>query len=193
MGLVEMIAQYEAERTNRSFEEILAEFFDQEHSDAVICAKDNYDGWINLINWDLLMIRDAYKKLTETNDTQEYQKCFNLLKEDIDILNNQNESINLKICKVSESNWHLVKLAGYIDETLGFFDKQHQHDFTVLIDKMKNYVHNFITNTNAKNIKDFIWAEETWSKLPQKGKYQILYDLEDIVEEEGPDKEWLKA
>jgi hypothetical protein len=237
MGLVDILVQHEAERTNRSFEDVFAEFFEQEHSNAVICAKDNYDGWIDLIIWDLLMIPDAYKKLTETNDSQEYQKCFNLLKGDIDILNNQNESINKryntagqalhpapaapsaaeprgiipfgsslarscpckhgrdlasfvnkKICKVSESNWHLVRLAGYIDETLGILDEQHKQDFIVLIDKMKTSVHNFVTNTNVKNIKDFIWAEETWDKLPQKAKHQILYDLEDIVGEEGPIK-----
>jgi hypothetical protein len=72
-------------------------------------------------------------------------------------------------------------------------DEQHKQGFTVLINKMKTSVHYFVTNTNAKKIKDFIWAEETWSKLPQKAKYQILYDLEDIVGEEGPDIIWLKA
>jgi len=205
-SLAEVLAELEKkEHPEKSIEEIMVESYEQEHSNFVISAKENYDEWIELIIWDLLEIQDSYKQWNEANDLQKYQlyltlncRSFNFLHEDIELLNNQNERKNIKIANVSETNWHLVKLFGYLEETNVILGKQLpltqlQQNFILVIDKIKTVVNNFITNTNAENIKDFIWAEETWGKLPQKGKNQILYELEDIVGEEGLDKEWLKA
>jgi len=205
-SLAEVLAEFEKQKhPEKLIEEIMVESYEQEHSDFVISAKEDYDRWIELIIWDLLEIQDSYKQWNEANDLQKYQlyltlncRSFNFLHEDIELLNNKNERKNIKIANVSESNWHLVKLFGYLEETNVILGKQLpltqlQQNFTIVIDKIKTVVNNFITNTNAENIKDFIWAEETWGKLPQKGKNQILYELEDIVGEEGPDKEWLKA
>jgi hypothetical protein len=189
-GMLELIEKLKI--TNKSIKEIIDDPFEQEHSDAVICAKENYNSWINLIILDILVIQDAYKKLTETNDSQKYQQCCNLLKEDIEILNNKNENMTIKISDISESNWHLVELTGHIEETLGILEEQHQQNFSLLVNEMKMAVHNFFTNNNIKNIKDFKWAEMVWNKSPQEAKYQILYNL-DNIEEEGPNKEWLKA
>jgi len=205
-SLAEVLAELEKkEHPEKSIDEIMVESYEQEHSDFVISAKEDYDRWIELIIWDLLEIQDSYKQWNEADDLQKYQlyltlncRSFNFLHEDIELLNNQNERKNMKIANVSESNWHLVKLFGYLEETNAILGKQLpltqlQQNFTLVIDKIKTVINNFITNTNAENIKDFIWAEETWGKLPQKGKDQILYELEDIVGEEGPDEVWLKA
>jgi len=205
MGLVEEVAQYEAKRTNKSFEEVIAEYYEQEHADAVLYAKEDYKGWIDLIIWDFLMIQDAYKELNKINNFREYLyyinflcRCFKFLHEDIELLNNQNVRKNIKIVDVPESNWQLVKLIGYIEETNVILSEQFpliqlKQNFTIVINKIKAIVNNFVTNTNAKNVNDYILAEETWNKLPQKRKNQILYELEDIEPEEGPDTECLKA
>jgi len=196
-----ILAEFQKQKhPKKSLEEILAESYEQEHSNTVKGAKEDYYSWIELIIWDILEIQSAYKKHKEATNVQKYQDCFNLLcrrfniiKEDVEILNNQNETKEIKIVDASKSNWHLVELVGYMEETLGILNEQHQQKFTLSLNDMKNAIRNFVTNTNSKNVKDFIWAEETWNKLPQKDKYQILHDLKDIVEEEGPDKEWLKT
>jgi hypothetical protein len=205
-SLAEVLAEFEKQKhPDKSIVEIMVESYEREHSDFVISAKENYDEWIELIIWDLLEIQDSYKNWNEANDLDKYHlyltlncRSFGFLHEDIELLNIKNERKNIKIANVSKSNWHLVKLFGYLEETNVILSKQLlgtqlQQNFALIIDKIKTVVNNFIANTNAKNIKDFIWAEETWSKLPQMGKNQILYELEDIVGEEGLDKECLKA
>jgi hypothetical protein len=68
-------------------EKILTESYEQEHTDAVMLAKEYYNSWLNLVIWDLLEIQDAFRKLTETTALQKYEHCLKALDEDIDILN----------------------------------------------------------------------------------------------------------
>jgi len=185
-SLAEVLAEFEKQKhPEKSIEEIMVESYEQEHSDFVISAKEDYDRWIELIIWDILEIQDSYKQWNEADDLQKYQlyltlncRSFNFLHEDIELLNNQNERKNMKIANVSESNWHLVKLFGYLEETNVILRKQFplkqlQQNFTLVMDKIKTVVNNFITDTNAENIKDFIWAEKKWRKLSKKKKIKF--------------------
>jgi len=45
--LLRDLAQNETQMTNKSFEEILDKYYEQEHSDCVMCAKEDYDGLIS--------------------------------------------------------------------------------------------------------------------------------------------------
>jgi len=73
-SLEEVLAEFEKQKhPEKSIEEIMVESYEQENSDFVISAKEDYDEWIELIIWDLLEIQDSYKKWNEADDLQKYQ------------------------------------------------------------------------------------------------------------------------
>jgi hypothetical protein len=162
------------------FEELL-QSYDEEHADAVMVAKENFNSWIELIIWDLLEVQSSFKKLTEATASEKYQHRLDTLKEDIKILDDQTSGESLKIFDVSGSNQKLIKLVGFINNTMSILDDQQRQTLTILVNTMKESIHNFVS-TNHKGLKDLIWAEKSWNKLSLKKKNRILYDLEELEE-----------
>jgi hypothetical protein len=68
-------------KLNKLLEKILTESYEQEHTDSVMLAKENYISWLNLVIWDLLEIQNAFKKLTEATALQKYEHCLKVLDE----------------------------------------------------------------------------------------------------------------
>jgi len=165
------------------FEKILTESYEQEHADAVMLAKEDYNLWLNLVIWDLLEIQSAYKKLTEATALQKYEHCLKVLDEDIDILDSQTSGTSTKIFYIQESNRNMIKLVGYINETITLLNDEQKEELSKLIIKMKEAIHNFIAETH-KGLNGFIWAENIWNKLPLEKKNEILHDIDVNAEEE---------
>lgn len=181
-------------KLDKLFENVLNESYEQEHEDAVMLAKENYNSWLNLIIWDLLEIQKAYKKLTEATTLQKYEHCLKVLDEDIKILNSHTKGTSTKIFYVQESNRNLIKLVGYINETISLLDNEQQKkELLVLIQKMKDAVHNFVIETH-RGLNGFIWAENIWNKLPLEKKNEILHDIDVKAENEepNPDGDFIK-
>jgi hypothetical protein len=159
--------------------------YEIEHSDAVMVSTHSFESWLDLIIWDLLEIQEASNKFNETFFDKELQHFFDILKNDIEILENHTED-EPKVFFLEYSNNTMVKLVGYIYETTELLRGAEFFKILEPIKKIEEAINEFITFT-GNNLNGFNWAWEKWNSLSKDQKDELLYDLP-IITEKGDGK-----
>jgi hypothetical protein len=149
--------------------------YEIEHSDAVMVSTHRFEEWLDLISWDLLGIQEASKKFKETFFDQELQRFFDILKNDIEILENHTDG-EPKIFDIEYSNNQMVRLAGHIHETVELLGGADYFKFLGHIKKIEEAINEYMAHTE-NSLNGFNWAWEKWNSLSKEQKNELLHDL----------------